>query len=318
MMATGWNRRAVLAIAGMASSLPVRAWPGQPGGGGMRSRYMNCAGREIHFTEWGSPAGEPVVVWHGLTQNCRAFDRLNAALAERYRVICPDTIGRGLSEWARDPVAEYTLENYGRLALTLLDQLGIDRLRWVGVSMGGMLGIALAGDELRGRISHLVLNDVGPVARINAPDNAGRASGVLQQKRQKPEFATMADFMQYLRAQYTLLSGVVLDEADWWTFAEISARRSDAGRITMHHDPQVLERFAETIEGLDYWPQYERIGARTLVLHGAESTVLPAALAQEMGRRGPRPRIVDFPGIGHAPFLWSAAEIELLRAFLDD
>lgn len=282
----------------------------------MNSRYLTCRGRELHFTEWGAANSECVVVWHGLTQNCRAFDRMNTVLAERYRVICPDTIGRGQSEWAADPAREYTLDNYRRIALELLDQLGVGTLRWIGVSMGGMLGIALAGDELRGRVSHLVLNDIGPVARVGAPGGDGGTDSFLQRKRQKPEFATMSGFMQHLREHYTLLSGVTLADADWWTFAEISARRSDAGRITMHHDPEILERLEETLDRLDYWPQYDRITARTLVLHGTESTILSAAMAGEMSRRGPCARIVDFPGIGHAPFLLAAAEIDLVRGFL--
>ena len=283
----------------------------------MNSRYLSCGGREIHFTEWGAANSECVVVWHGLTQNCRAFDRMNAALAGRYHVICPDTIGRGQSEWATDPAREYTLDNYRHIALELLEQLGIGSLRWIGISMGGMLGIALAGDELRGRISHLVLNDVGPVVHMESPGGGSGADGFLQQKRQKPEFATMQDFMQYLREHYSQLSRVTLSDADWWTFAEISARRTDAGRITMHHDPQILERLDETVIGRDHWSQYDRITARTLVLHGTESTVLSAAMASEMSRRGPRARIVDFPGIGHAPFLLAPAEIDLVRGFLD-
>src|SRR5262249_12323009 len=129
----------------------------------MNSHYLTCAGREIHFMEWGSPTAPPVVMWHGLARTGRDFDVIAATLDSTYRVICPDTLGRGLSAWAVNPVEEYTYGFYGKIALDLLRQLHIDFLRWVGTSMGGLIGIGLAGGELRGRITHLLVNDIGPI-----------------------------------------------------------------------------------------------------------------------------------------------------------
>ena len=128
----------------------------------MASNYLLCEGREIHFTEWGAHDAMPVIAWHGLARTGRDMDELAAHLSDRYRVICPDTIGRGLSQWSPQPEREYCLAFYGRLAVSLADQLGLERFHWVGTSMGGALGIRLAAGALKGRIRRLVLNDIGP------------------------------------------------------------------------------------------------------------------------------------------------------------
>ena len=128
----------------------------------MKSRYVVCEGREIHFMEWGAEHRETVIAWHGLARTGRDMDELAAHLSSRYRVICPDTIGRGLSQWSPHPEREYCLDFYGRLALSLLEQLGIGECHWVGTSMGGAIGIRLAAGGLKGRMRHLVLNDMGP------------------------------------------------------------------------------------------------------------------------------------------------------------
>jgi len=131
----------------------------------MISRYVTVLERELHFTEWGGANGATVVMWHGLARTGRDFDDLAASLARRYRVLCPDTIGRGLSQWSPQPDSEYCLAFYSRLAAAFCDALGIGRMHWVGTSMGGAMGIKLAsrhGGLLAGRIDKLVLNDNGP------------------------------------------------------------------------------------------------------------------------------------------------------------
>ena len=126
------------------------------------SRYLRCAGRELHYTEWGAADAPPVIMWHGLARTGRDFDDLAQALADDYRIICPDAIGRGLSQWSPDPVAEYQLDFYATLARALADGLSLARVRWVGTSMGGATGMHAAATTLRNRISHLVVNDIGP------------------------------------------------------------------------------------------------------------------------------------------------------------
>ena len=108
------------------------------------SHYLTCAGREIHFTEWGSQHSATVIAWHGLARTGRDMDELAVHLSPRYRVICPDTIGRGLSQWSPDPQNEYSLAFYARIAADLLAQLKITQAHWVGTSMGGAIGMVQA------------------------------------------------------------------------------------------------------------------------------------------------------------------------------
>ena len=131
------------------------------------SHYLPCAGREIHYLEWGPGDGPVVVAWHGLARTCRDMDELAAHLAGRgFRVICPDTLGRGLSQWSPDPDAEYQLSFYARLAADLCGQLQLDRVHWVGTSMGGAIGMVCASglfeSSMKQRIVRLVLNDTAP------------------------------------------------------------------------------------------------------------------------------------------------------------
>ena len=101
------------------------------------SRYIRCAGYEIHCTEWGAPEAPVVIAWHGPARTGRDMDELAQHLSSRFRVICPDTIGRGLSQWSSRPAQEYCLAFYARIATNLFDQLGIQLAHWVGPSMGG-------------------------------------------------------------------------------------------------------------------------------------------------------------------------------------
>ena len=125
------------------------------------SHYLVCEGREIHYTEWGAGNPATVIAWHGLARTGRDMDEIAAYLSSRYRVICPDTIGRGLSQWSTQPATEYCLDFYARIAVSLVDQLGVREAHWLGTSMGGAIGIRLAAGALKGRIRRLVLNDIG-------------------------------------------------------------------------------------------------------------------------------------------------------------
>ncbi|HNF97559.1 MAG TPA: alpha/beta hydrolase, partial [Pseudomonadota bacterium] len=126
------------------------------------SHYLLCRGRELHYLDFGPQDAPVVVAWHGLARNAHDMDVVAQHLAGRFRVICPDTIGRGLSAWSPDPAREYCLDFYVELAESLLDTLGMSRCLWLGTSMGGAIGLRAAAGRLRGRIDRLILNDIGP------------------------------------------------------------------------------------------------------------------------------------------------------------
>lgn len=274
----------------------------------MSSRYLQCAGREIHLTEWGAQHAQIVLCWHGLARTARDFDALAQVLSARYRVICPDLLGRGQSQWALEPEREYCFDFYGELALELCRQLGVQRLRWIGTSMGGMLGIILAAAPLRDRITHLVLNDVGPVV---PPPAAQRIAAYVGNP---PTFATLTELEQWLRAVYAPFGPQT--DATWRHLTETSWRRTDAGQITVHYDPRLVGHLTGHPADWDQWAAYDRIACPTLLLRGKTSDVLTAETAEAMTQRGPRARLVEIDGCGHAPTLNTPLQQELIADFL--
>jgi pimeloyl-ACP methyl ester carboxylesterase len=273
------------------------------------SHYLVCEGREIHYTEWGAGHPGTVIAWHGLARTGRDMDEIAAHLSSRYRVICPDTIGRGLSQWSPAPEAEYCLAFYARLAVSLLDQLGLREVSWLGTSMGGALGIRLAAGALKGRIRRLILNDIGPklgdaaVARIRAYAGAPAS------------FDRVGELEQYFRSVYKPYGW--LSDAQWRNLTETSARRTDDGRVTPHYDPKMVLQFTHHPADYDQWDAWDAIDVPTLCLRGESSDLLLAEVAEEMRTRGPRAVVVTIPGCGHAPALNVPDQFALVERFLN-
>ncbi|MDA8233145.1 MAG: alpha/beta hydrolase [Magnetospirillum sp.] len=276
---------------------------------GFRSLYFSLAGHEIHVTEWGDPASPALVMAHGLVRQGRDFDTAAARLAERFRVLCPDTIGRGLSSWSAAPERDYTLSGYVHLAASLLDALGVAICAWVGTSMGGLIGMAAAAGPLRGRIARLVLNDIGPVIDPAAVERIRTYGGHI------PDFDGVVAYEAFLRRVYAPFGA--LTDAEWRRMAETSARRRDDGRITVHYDPRIVQVFAQAGQTPDLWEAYDGLACPVLVLRGAESDMLTPEVAGAMTRRGPRAGLVTVPGCGHAPALNVPSQLDVVERFLE-
>jgi pimeloyl-ACP methyl ester carboxylesterase len=273
------------------------------------SHYLVCAGREIHYTLWGAGHPETVVAWHGLARTGRDMDYLAANLADRYRVVCPDTIGRGLSEWSPDPQSEYCLPFYATVAESLIDQLGIGDLHWVGTSMGGAIGMYLAGGSMRNRIRRLVLNDIGPKLGEAAVERIRSYAG------RPAQFDRVSELEQYFRSIYKPYGW--LSDAQWRLLAESSTRRMPDGKVTPHYDPKMALQFEHHPRDYDLWDSYDRILAPTLCLRGEDSDLLLAGIAEEMRSRGPGAVVVTIAGCGHAPALNVPDQVALIRRFLN-
>ena len=275
----------------------------------MKSHYAVCEEREIHYTEWGAQHRQTVIAWHGLARTGRDMDDIAAHLARRYRVICPDTLGRGLSQWSPAPEKEYSLAFYGRLAVSLADQLGIDTCYWLGTSMGGAIGIALAAGAMKGRIRRLVLNDIGPKLGASALERIRAYAG------SPPQFARLSELEQYFRTVYKPFGW--LSDAQWRRLTETSARRTADGKVTPHYDPNMVMQFLHHKDDYDQWDAYDAIDVPTLCLRGESSDLLLAETAEEMRRRGPRAVVVTIAGCGHAPALNVPEQFALVESFLN-
>ena len=271
------------------------------------SRYLQCEGREIHVVEWGSGHDDVVVAWHGLARTGRDMDSIAAHLAQRWRVICPDTIGRGLSQWSPLPAQEYCLAFYDRLAVSLLDQLGVRSCLWLGTSMGGAIGLHAAAGALRGRIRRLVLNDIGPELARAAVER------ILAYAGSPPAFATMLELEQYFRTVYKPYGW--LGDASWRLLTETSARRLPDGRVTPHYDPAMVQQFVHHPDDYRQWEAWDSLDIPVLALRGESSDLLLPEVADTMRTRGPRAVVATIPGCGHAPALNTAEQYALVERF---
>jgi pimeloyl-ACP methyl ester carboxylesterase len=272
------------------------------------SHYLACEGRELHYTEWGAGRTETVIAWHGLARTCRDMDEVAAHLSQRFRVICPDTLGRGLSEWSRDPEREYCLAFYVQQAVALVDQLGLHEFHWLGTSMGGAIGTLAAAGPLRGRIRKLVLNDNGPelaeaaIARIRG--YAGRPVA----------FETVSELEQYFRKIYQPYGW--LSDGQWRRLTETSTRRLPDGRVTPHYDPAMVMQFTHHDDDYGLWDAWDTLSLPVLCLRGESSDLLLPEVAEQMRQRGPRAQVVTVPGCGHAPALNVPEQLTVVERFL--
>jgi pimeloyl-ACP methyl ester carboxylesterase len=264
----------------------------------------------LRWWEWGPEGGRPVVCVHGLTRNARDFDALAAALAEQgRRVLCVDVPGRGVSGWL--PAAElYAVPLYAQALLPLLAALG--EHDWVGTSMGGLIGMALAAAPGASGIRRLVLNDIGPfvpaaaIARIRAYMAAA-----------PEEFADLPALERHLREVHSPFGP--LSDAQWRHLAEHSACATAApgGRVRLHYDPLIKQSLGTgDAEDISFWDLWEAGGGKLpgLVLRGETSDILPAEVAGRLAAGGARVEIIA--GCGHAPALMESGQIGLVRGFL--
>jgi pimeloyl-ACP methyl ester carboxylesterase len=273
------------------------------------SKYVECGGHQVHYLEWGDRQGPVIVMWHGLARNCRDFDDLARRLADKHRIICPDTIGRGLSEWSASPGQDYNFSSYAKCAAELFNVLEIEEADWVGTSMGGALGIFVAGGPLRGRITRLVLNDIGPIL----PE--GPFERIKQYVGNPPSFSRLTEFEEYLRTVYRPFGWH--SDAQWIRMAEMLSRRLPDGRFTSHYDPRIVLQMFDHPHDFEQWDTYKSIALSTLVLRGESSDVLSAETAQWMSRNGSNTQVIDIPNCGHAPGLNTLEQIEVVAGFLE-
>lgn len=278
-----------------------------------RLRQVTCATpsglHRLAYAEWGDPRNPEVLLCvHALTRTGRDFDRLAQALSDRYRVVCPDMPGRGASDRLAQPM-EYQIPTYVNDVVTLVARLDVERIDWVGTSMGALIGMAFA--SLEGTpVRRLVLNEAGPLVPAAALERISTYLG------KAPPFADFGAAELYLR-RVAAPFGPHSDE-EWATLTRNVVRQRPDRLWEFSYDPAIAVPFnaAQPHQDVDLWPLYDRIRCPTLVIRGAESDLLRRETVAEMQRRGPRASAVELAGIGHAPTLMHADQIALVRGFL--
>jgi pimeloyl-ACP methyl ester carboxylesterase len=264
----------------------------------------------VTYRDWGHPDCPRVVVCvHGLTRNGRDFDTLAQTLDDRFRLLCPDMPGRGDSDWLPD-VNDYVFPTYLTTLTALLAHADVEPVAWVGTSMGGLLGMVIAAQR-NTPVTRLVLNDVGPVI---APAALARIAGYVGLDPVFDSFAALEAHIRAVSAPFGPLTA-----AQWTELARTTARQTADGRWRLKYDPGIAVPFRNANVAVpDLWAVWDAIRCPTLVLRGAESDLLAADTAAAMRSRGPRPRVVEFPSIGHAPMLLDPEQIAPVAAFLED
>ena len=261
----------------------------------------------VVYDEWGDPDNMRVVVCvHGVGRNARDFTDLAASLLDTHRVISIDMPGRGRSEWLADP-NDYVFPTYLTVLTALIARTGAQAVDWVGTSMGGLLGIVLAAQP-NTPIAKLVVNDVGPAIEPAALERIRGYFGL------DPTFATYDEIAQYIR-NVSAPFGPHTDE-QWDRLTASNVRQRADGRWGLSYDPGIAVPFRAAAAPPDLWGLWDAIRCPTLVLRGKESDLLSAATAAQMSARGPKPAIVEFAGVGHAPMLLTAIQIDPVVRFL--
>lgn len=279
----------------------------------IRRRSVLCASpsglHRLSYVEWGAPDNPRVLVCvHGLARCARDFDPLAQALADRYRVVCPDMPGRGFSDWLRDP-AEYAIPTYVNDIVTLVARLDVESVDWVGTSMGGLIGIALAAQP-GAPIGRMVLNEAGPLVQAASLERIATYLG------RAPRFASFAEAETYVRTVSAPFGPH--SDAEWRFLTEHVVRQQPDGGYTLHYDPQLAVPFnaVRPHRDIDLWNLWDAIACPTLVIRGEHSDLLTRETVAEMRRRGPRAHAVEFAGVGHAPTLMQPEQIAVVRDFL--
>jgi pimeloyl-ACP methyl ester carboxylesterase len=291
--------------------------------------YVPCpdpsGGHRMAYWQWGdASAGHVIVCAHGLSRQGRDFDVLAQGLLARtqrpLRIVCPDVVGRGRSDWLKDPMG-YALPTYVADMLALLAQLnahaGVKTLDWLGTSMGGLIGLGICGTPnlpLPAPVRRLVLNDVGPAVEWQAIQRIGTYLGKAGRFESVDQAAAAMWAISTSFGPHT--------PAQWLALSRPMVKALPEGGFTLHYDPaiavpvQAMTQEAAAQGQAALWQLYDHITARTLITRGADSDLLSRETALAMMQRGPKAQLIEFEGVGHAPTFVTDNQIEAVASFL--
>ncbi|MDQ3259240.1 MAG: alpha/beta hydrolase [Pseudomonadota bacterium] len=262
----------------------------------------------VAYTEWGEVDNPRVLICvHGLSRNGRDFDVLAEAMQDRYRVLCPDIVGRGDSQWLTHP-GDYNYPQYLADMNALIARANPGELHWVGTSMGGLIGMMLAG-QAHSPIRRLVMNDVGPFIPKASLERLAQYVG------RSPTMQSLDEVEQYLRVVMAPFGK--LTDAQWRHMAEHSAKQSSNGNFVLHYDPAIADVFkGPAIQDISLWTFWQGVTCPVLVIRGAESDLLLPETVRQMQVGRSNVESIEVPNTGHAPALMDNAQVFAIRKFL--
>jgi pimeloyl-ACP methyl ester carboxylesterase len=278
----------------------------------MKTKYVtSCSVGGLHkiaYVEWGSKVNPNVLICsHGLTRNKHDFDALAESLSATYRVICFDLPGRGESDWLSNKMA-YDYNQYTVDALMLIARSGVEKVDWLGTSMGGLLGMALSSMP-NSPIKKLIINDVGPCLPKEALMRIAEYVG------QQPSFNNSDELGAYIRTVYAGFGE--LTEQQWNNMLTHGQRTLENGQFTLNYDPDISKVFVDKPhDDINLWPVWETITQPTLVIKGENSDLLTQDTANKMIVTGPKAQLITIPNTAHAPALMNDGDIQQVKNWL--
>ncbi|MBL8510595.1 MAG: alpha/beta hydrolase [Betaproteobacteria bacterium] len=263
----------------------------------------------LHYTEWGDADNPAVLICvHGLTRCSRDFDQIASRMADRYRVICPDVVGRGESDWLPRK-ADYNYPQYLNDMTALIARTGAAEVHWLGTSMGGIIGMLLAAMP-GSPITRLVLNDVG----IHIPKEAlARIGQYIGNTVTFPSLEAVVEAVRFVSP-----FGPLTDD-QWHNMTLHVIKQQPDGAWVFRYDTGIAETFktgaAQDVDLSPYWNAINTANCPVLLTRGAESDLLLRPTYDTMCAK-PGVQGVEFPGVGHAPMFQDDGQITSVRQFL--
>jgi pimeloyl-ACP methyl ester carboxylesterase len=267
----------------------------------------------MSYKEWGDPHNPKVLICvHGITRVGDDFDFLAQQLAHEYRVVCPDVVGRGHSDYLLNPDS-YQIAQYVADMVSLIARLGVEKVSWLGTSMGGLIGMVLASMP-KSPIARLIINDVGPNLNFDA---LMRICDYLGEDIIWDDYNSAKEYIQMVSQPF----GEHTHE-QWDKLASDVLRQNEQGKWKKHYDVRLAKVVkASTPESVlagqtQLWASYNAITCPTDLIRGAQSDLLSQETAMEMTRTGPRATLHQIEGVGHAPMFQQVEQVALVRKIL--
>jgi pimeloyl-ACP methyl ester carboxylesterase len=261
---------------------------------------------KITYYAWGNPDHPVLLMVHGLSRNGRDFDLVAEALSDRYYVICPDMVGRGLSDWLPQGLpqgGDYTYDQYMQDLTALIARLNVREVSWLGTSMGGLLGMIIA--SLPGNpIKKLLINDIGPFITGASLEKIRSYIGIM------PTFTVFDSGLNFIKQIYAPFGQLTTEQ--WVHIAEHSFAKNADGSYRLHYDPRIA-LFKTDMPDVNLWPCWLAVTCPTLVLRGDASEIFPTDVCNQMIASNPNAVKFEINGAGHAPALMSVGEIAIVR-----
>lgn len=276
----------------------------------MQLEFLEANGFETAVYEWGNPSGPAVLCVHGLGGQGQSFRKIADHLASEFRIVALDLIGRGQSVWANSPQTDYNFATYSQIITDILAHKRIDTFHWIGISMGGALGIHLGSGRLQARIKSLTLNDIGPSLENEV------AMAIQTAVSTPTRVARFSDLVAAYESMFATFGMKPSDGRSWQDMALDGARRTDDGGWTLHFDPRVADQFTYARADYEQVASLRKLDFPMQVFWGTESAVLTREGLEAMRQAQPELAIIEVANVGHAPLLDRDEDLDAILHFL--